>query len=154
MYKAPLAIILPSFLPVLLERGLPGYESAKVRLGGEERLDQMQIRSLITAAAYLGVETYALDRDFDSDRVQASLTASLAQVSELSSEEMTFALQLVDDFYEYKFIRKDHPFDDWLCEAWWDEFQGIPYSYPSIMSDAVAYGLTIKQTLSKCELAY
>ena len=154
MYKAPLGIILPSFLPVLLERGVPGYEDTEIRMEGEERLGQMEVRSLITAAAYLGVETYALDRDFDTDRVQASLTASLAQVSELSSDEMTFALQLVDDFYEYKFIREDHPFDDWLCEAWWDEFQSIPYSYPSTLSDAVAYGLTISHTLSKCELAY
>ncbi len=154
MYKAPLGIILPSFLPVLLERGVPGYEGAEIHLEGEERLDQMQIRSLITAAAFLGVETYVLDRDFDSERVQTSLTASFAQVSELSPEEMTFALQLVDDFYEYKFIRKDHSFDDWLCEAWWDEFQSIPYSYPSTMSDAVAYGLTIKNTLDKCDLEY
>jgi hypothetical protein len=154
MYKAPLGIILPSFLPVLLERGLPGYEDSELRLTDEERLGQLEIKSVIAASAFLGVESYAVDRDFETERVRSSLTASLAQISELSPDEMTYVLHLVDEFYSYKFIREDHPFDDWVCEAWWDQFQSIPYVYPSTMSDAIAYGLTISNSLRKCELAY
>lgn len=152
MYRAPLGKILLSFIPVVLEKGVPGYEGAKISVPGEKRLSRMEIRSLLAASAYLGVEEHAGNQNFDSERVRQILTRSLLELNELSPDEKTFSLRLVDCFYSYKFIRANHSFDDWVCEALWSQFQSIQYVYPSAMAEAVAYGLTINQSLGKCSL--
>ena len=154
MYRAPLGRILPSFIPIFLEKGVPGYEGTHISVLGEKRLSKAEIRSLLVACVYLGIEEHAGNRNFDSEKVRQILTRSLSELNELSPEEKMLSLRLVDRFYNYKVIRADHSFDDWVCEALWDQFQGIPYVYPSAMSNAVSYGLTINQSLEKCILEY
>lgn len=80
------------------------------------------------------------------------LSQSLGRVGVLSESEKKRALELVERFHSYRIIREDHPLDDWVCEALWPAFQKAPYVYPSAMSGAVAYGLSIDQTLQKCVL--
>jgi len=152
--RAPIERILPSFVPVTLERGVPGYEAAPISLAGERRLSASEIRSLLAAAVFLGALEHASNLQFDMHRVRETLTRTLLSLPDLSEEERQHALRLVERFFDFKIIREDHPFDDWLCEAWWAEFQSIPYSYPSAMSEAVAYGLEVRRSLSKCTLEY
>jgi hypothetical protein len=153
-YRAPIHLILPSFLPVIIERGLPGYEAALTPLNGEKRLNQPQLRALLAASAYMGVVEHAGRLNFDADRVEVSLTGALRAVPDLSVDERGHAQRLIDLFFKSKIIREEHSFDDWLCEVWWSEFQTIPYEYPSAMAGAVAYGLGILQSLSNCTLEY
>jgi hypothetical protein len=152
MLRAPLAKILPSFLPVLLERGVPGYESAEL-ISGEKRLARTEIRSLLVAACYMG----ALDcagGQLDMTRVEEALSRSLQELPELSAAEKGASSELIATFSNFRIIRENHSFDDWLCEAWWPVFQSVPYQYPSAMSDAVAFGLAIRQSLKKCSIEY
>lgn len=152
MLRAPLARILPSFLPVVLERGVPGYESAEL-ISGEKRLARTEIRPLLVAACYMGALDYA-GGQLEAERVEASLSRSLQELADLSAMEKAASTELIAKFFGYRIIRENHPFDDWLCEAWWPLFQDIPYQYPSAMSDAVAYGLAIRESLKKCSLEY
>lgn len=152
--RAPISAILPSFLPVLIERGVPGYESARISLTGERRLTRSQIRALLAATAYLGALEHARNLNFDTTRVQENLTRTLLEVPDLTDDERKHSLHLIDQFFNCKVIRADHSFDDWLCEVWWPEFQTIPYTYPSAMAGAVAYGLGIRQSLNNCILEY
>ena len=152
--RAPIATILPSFLPVLMERGVPGYESVHISLTGERRLTRSQIRALLAAAAYLGALEHVGNLNFDATRVQEILTRTLLEVPDLTVDQRKHSLHLIDRFFNCKVIRANHSFDDWLCEVWWPEFQTIPYAYPSAMSDAVAYGLGIRQSLSNFTLEY
>jgi hypothetical protein len=153
-YRAPIHLILPSFLPVIIERGLPGYAAALTALNGEKRLNQPQLRALLAASAFMGVVEHAGRLNFDADRVEVSLTGALREVPDLSVDERGHAQRLIDLFFKCKIIREEHSFDDWLCEVWWSEFQTIPYEYPSAMAGAVAYGLGIRQSLSNCTLEY
>ncbi len=121
--RAPISRILPSFLPVLVERGVPGYESALITLTGERRLSRTQIRALLAAAAYLGTLEFAGNLNFDAARVQEILTRTLLDVPDLTTDERQHSLHLIDRFFSCKIIRADHSFDDWLCEVWWPEFQ-------------------------------
>ncbi len=111
MYRAPLGKILPSFIPIILERGVPGYEGARISVPGEKRLSRTEIRSLLIASTYLGAEEHAGNQKFDSEQVRQIFTRSLLELNELSPDEKTFSLQLVDHFYNYKFIRADSSFD-------------------------------------------
>lgn len=153
MLRAPIEKILPSFIPSILERGVPGYKDVQ-SIPGEKRLSSADIRSLFVASVLLGTLEHAGNKDFDIKRVRQILTQSVSELNELSSDEKTFSLQLVESFYNFKIIRAEHPFDDWVCEALWEKFQNIPYAYPSAMSTAISYGLTINHTLSKCSLEY
>lgn len=152
MIRAPLSKILPSFVPVLLERGVPGYATEETSQG-EARLSETNVRSLLAASAYLGALDYA-GQHLDSKRVESALTQSLEQLQELAPEERAFALKLIKTFFGYRIIRENHAFDDWLCEAWWSTFQPGPYKYPSAMSGAVFFGLSIRDSLRKCALEY
>ena len=153
--RAPLSKILPSFIPVFIERGLPEYMADNGLTPGESRLSATQVRSLLAASAFLGTLDYVGQRlDLDFDRLNASITDSLQVVSELTPDEINLAFQLIDAFYKYKFIRENHAFDDWLCEARWPIFQNTPYRYPSPMSGIVSCGLTIRLLLDKCTLEY
>lgn len=153
-YRAPIHLILPSFLPLLIERALPGYEGAPIPLNGEKRLTRPQLRALLAASAYLAIVEHAGRLNFDEARVKDSLTRALHAVPDLDVNERGHAQRLIDLFFNYKIIRADHSFDDWLCEAWWSEFQTIPYEYPSAMADVVAYGLGIRQSLGNSTLEY
>jgi hypothetical protein len=152
MFRAPLATLLPSFLPVLLERGVPGYESAELT-SGEKRLARAEIRSLLLAASYLGALDYA-GGQLEMTRVEESLNRSLQELPELSPAEKDASRELIAEFINYRIIRENHPLDDWICEAWWSRFQSIDYQYPSAMSEAVAYGLAIRQSLRECSIEY
>ena len=153
MISAPLATILPSFIPILIERGVPGYEKSSSLIPGEKRLTEIQVRSLLTAAAYFGALDYVGQR-LDGNQVQTILDQSVKNVSVLSSEEIKTVLDLIERFYGFGVIRENHAFDDWLSEAWWSWAQTVPYRYPSAMSEAVTYGLTIRQSLDRCSLEY
>lgn len=154
MNQVSIGNILSSFTPIFLERGVPGYAATEIRIPGERRLNCSEIRSLLVACEYLGVLEHVGDDDLDFERLRQILTQSLFDLDELSADEKTLSLQLVDRFVHYHIIRADHPFDDWVCEALWEQFQSIPYVYPSAMSGAISYGLTINHMLRKCSIEY
>jgi hypothetical protein len=150
--RAPLSSILPSFVPALLERGVPGYSSATT-VQGESRLTRAQLHSILAASAYLA----ALDhcgKHLDGDRVQDALSRSLTALPALTVEERALASDLLRVFFDHKTIRENHPFDDWISEAWWSTFHSGPYRYPSAMSDAITYGLSVRQSLRRCLVEY
>lgn len=123
-------------------------------ISGEKRLSLAEVRSLIAASIFFGVLEHAVGKGFDYDRVRQSLLQSLAGLKELSPEERVLSLQLIARFRKFKMIRAEHSFDDWLCEAFWEQFQVIPYAYPSAMSEAVSNGLSVSLLLNECSLEY
>jgi len=151
--RAPLGKILPSFMPTIIERGIPGYESVEL-IANEARLLPEQLRPLLTVSALIGSLNYAVEKEFDFDSTLDALINSINEVKELSSNEAKLAVDLANRFFNYHIIREDHPLDDWLCESLWKEFQTGNYSYPSAMSDVISYALNIKFSLQKCVLEY
>jgi hypothetical protein len=154
MYRAPFSKILPSFAPVILERGLPGYALADLQIPGERRLTPSELRSLLIGSAFIGIEALAIEQQFDRERFIPILAHSVRTLQELTPPEQERSLELVQAFKEFRIIRSDHAFEDWICEALWELHQTAAYAFPSAMSDAVAYGLTIIQSLQKCTLEY
>lgn len=150
--RAPIEKILPSFVPVILERGVPGYQSDGALLPSERRLDTSEIRSVLIAAAYLGALEHAGNLDFDTAKVCEILTRTVGELPDCILEEKALALELIQSFLNVNFIRAEHPFDDWICEAWWPRFQVIPYAYPSAMANAISYGLSVNKTLGQFQL--
>ena len=153
LIRAPIDSILPSFAPVLLERGIPGYEEDTL-IHGETRIVGEPLRALLIASGFIGALNHALERGLDYDRVAETLTHSVHAIAGITPLETQLALDLVERFHTFHIIRENHSLDDWLCEALWPAYQETPYSYPSAMSCAVAYGLTIGQTLQNCVVQY
>jgi hypothetical protein len=150
--RAPLAVILPSIIPVVLEKGVPGYLGAPVIAEGERKLSAAEIRPILAAAAYLGALNYIGSKGFDPDRAKAVLDRSLNDVSVLTLSERDRVLELCRQFMSFRIIRAEHPFDDWICESWWTAYQDAPYRYPSQMSNAVSFGLDQQKILERCDL--
>lgn len=151
--RAPIGRILPSFVPVILERGIPGYTTEPLAVE-EIRIPAGQLRPLLVAAAFVGTWAHAGERGFDSDAVRELLTQSIYSVSDLGPSEAEVAIELVERFMTFKIIRAEHSLDDWLCEALWPAFQAAPYRYPSAMSHVITYALNINDTLRKIVLEY
>jgi hypothetical protein len=151
--RAPIGRILPSFVPVILERGLPGY-AAEALTAGEIRVPMQQLRPLLVAATLVGAWDYAGSQGFDSDAVRELLVQSLHNIPDLMPYEAKATVDLVDRFLSFNVIRSEHPLDDWLCEAMWPAFQVAPYRYPSAMSNVLSYGLGIRDALRKTTLEY
>lgn len=154
MYRAPLSQILPSCVPVLIERGVSGYNASDLLVSGERRLSESELRSVIVCAAYVGVESVASMQRFNREKVKNALDLSLKKLTDLNSSEQQRVLDLVEAFGSYPIIRANSHFDDWLCESIWGCFQNVPYEYPSAMSGAVAFGLSVIQSFEKCSLEY
>lgn len=151
--RAPIDRILPSFVPVIFERGIPGYETETL-ISGEVRIPPQSLRALLVASAFVGVASYAAERDFDLDKVKAILTQSIKTLPDLSVSEAQETLDLIERFDSFRIIRAEHSLDDWLCEALWPAFQSIPYEYPSAMSAVMSYAISIASTLHKMALEY
>jgi hypothetical protein len=151
--RAPIGRILPSFAPVLFERGIPGYDRSSM-IPGESRIAPESLRALFIASAFLGTLNHAAERGLDADRVTDTLKQSIDEIPGVTRSEAQQAIDLVNRFYSFRIIREEHSFDDWLCEALWSTFQEVPYSYPSAMSAAISYGLTIGNSLKACVLEY
>ena len=149
--RAPLSTVLPSFAPVILERGIPGYEADPLA-EGELRIQRDELKALLIASAYIGALNHALKHEFKYESAAETLAASMLQIRDISEDERRLAADLVERFRSYRVIREDHSLDDWVSEALWPAFQRTPYVYPSAMSGAVAYGLSIDETLQKCVL--
>ncbi|MBM4336330.1 MAG: hypothetical protein FJ108_10525 [Deltaproteobacteria bacterium] len=151
--RAPIDRILPAIVPVLFERGIPGYATERLN-AGELRIAPAPLRSLFIAAAIIGTLNVAAERGFDWKRVREILTRSIHTVDGVSPLEEQNAVDLVQRFHTYRFIRETHPFDDWICEALWSAFQTAQYEYPSAMSAAISYSLTVVKTLQHSTLEY
>ena len=151
--RAPIGIILPSFAPVFFERGIPGYEAESLT-PGELRVPRGPLRALLMASTFVGAWNHASDRGLDYDKVKELLTQSVSAIPGFSPSDARATLELVNRFLSFSIIREDHALDDWLCEALWPAFQTEPYRYPSAMSGAIFYALTIGDTLRKLELEY
>lgn len=151
--RAPLNNILPSFVPVQFERGIPGY-AGDTLIPGEGRIVLGSLRALFVAAGYIGAMNHCARLGMDQKKVSEALTQSVSAIAGLTAQESQTALALIDRFTSFRVIRAEHALDDWVCEALWPAFQTVPYSYPSAMSRAIAYGLTIDSSLQKCVLEY
>ena len=151
--RAPLDKILPSFLPVLIERGAPGYEVSKL-IEGEKHISHEQLHALLATSAFIGALNYAVEQDLDFDLANEALIHSISDIKELTLAEAKLTLELINQFRTFRTIRENHFLDDWLCESLWSVFQSSSYRYPSAMSGAIAYALGIKQSLQKCVLEY
>lgn len=79
--------MLPRFGPVLLERGEPGYAAAELLVDGERRLTAGEIRPVLIAATFIGIEACAVEQNFDRDRVFPALAKSIFTVRELIPAE-------------------------------------------------------------------
>lgn len=79
--------MLPRFGPVLLERGEPGYAAAELLVDGERRLTAGEIRPVLIAATFIGIEACAVEQNFDRARVFPALAKSIFTVRELIPAE-------------------------------------------------------------------
>jgi len=149
---APIPKILPSTIPVKLERGVPGYAASELIVKNEKRIPETDIRHILIASTFVGALVAITDLGFDFDETQAALKASLQNIPIISSLDSQRALELVDAFHGFHIFRAEHPLDDWVTESWWALFQDAPYAYPSSMSDVVLYGLDIISVLEKCQV--
>ena len=145
---------MPSFVPVMLEKGVPGYLEDHQLVVGERRLAIPEVRSILVASAYIGADAATAEHEFDQNRVQSILTKSIHELEALDNLEKDQSLHLANRFYSFKIIRAENNFDDWICEALWGAYQTAPYVYPSAMSGVVSYGLTIMQSLRQCSIEY
>lgn len=151
--KAPLNTILPSFMPVIFERAIPGYAATPL-IAGEKRIAPGSLRPLLIASAFVGTSNHAVDRGFELDAVERILRQSIDAIHGVAPEEAEKARVLIDQFLNFPIFRADHNLDDWLCEALWPTFQTIEYRYPSAMSEAMADAVGIGEVLGRLELAY
>ena len=151
--RAPIPLILPSAMPLILEYGLPGYATEPLK-PGERRLEVSDQKALFAAGFLVGVLNTCAEQGFDLERVRPQLQASVGAVTGLTAQEQMRALQLVDHFENYKIIREEHSLDDWMAEALWDLFQSVPYRYPSALSRIIAFALTYRQELERCVIEY
>ncbi|MGO9267790.1 MAG: hypothetical protein ACLQBA_23365 [Candidatus Binataceae bacterium] len=151
--RAPLDKILSTFAPVQFERGIPGY-AGDTLIPGERRIVLESLRALFVAANYIGTVNHCARLGMDHKKVSEALTQSVNAIPSLTAQESQTALDLIHRFTSFRIIRADHALDDWVCEALWPAFQAVPYSYPSAMSRAIAYGLTIDGSLQKCVVEY
>jgi hypothetical protein len=138
---------------VLFERGIPGYATERLN-PGELRIPPASLRSLFIAAAIIGTLNVAAERGLDWKRVREILTRSIHTVDGVTLVDEQGAIDLFHRFHTYRYIRETHPFDDCICEALWSAFQAAPYEYPSAMSAAISYGLTVVKTLQLSTLEY
>lgn len=150
--RAPLNVILPTIIPIALEKGVPGYIDAPPVAQGERKLSEAEIRPILAASCLLCVLNYAVDKGFDWDNVEKALLYSLVDIDDLTPEERTLVADLFQIFRKFEVIREEHPLDDWICEAWWHHYQNVPYVYPSQLANAIAFGLDQKQILERCVL--
>lgn len=153
MIRAPIDKILPSFMPVIFERGIPGYISEELS-PGETRIPLASLRPLLIASAFVGTSNHAAERGFDLDKVQELLSRSVLAIPGVNSSEAQQAIDLVHRFETFPIIRADHSLDDWLCEALWSAFQAAPYTYPSAMSKVISCALDIDGILQRAALEY
>lgn len=151
--RAPISKILPSFMPVIFERGIPGYAIEKLS-SGENRISVESLRPLLIASAFVGAWNHAGQRGFDSDKVLKLLNQSIHSIPDVTPQEVQQTLTLVDCFESYRIIRAEHSLDDYLCEALWPAFQLNSYIYPSAMSRVMLYAISIGDTLRKMAIEY
>jgi hypothetical protein len=150
--RAPLSAILPSTIPTLLEKGVPGYVAAPTIATNERKLSEEEVRPVIAAAVFLGALNYVGSKGFNLRAVEAAFDRSLNQVMALSEAERESVRALLRRFRSFKIIRETHAFDDWICESWWVDYQNAEYEYPSQMANAIAYDLDVKRILERCLL--
>jgi hypothetical protein len=147
--RAPLSLILSGFIPLFLEEAVPGYEATAL-IAGENRISKEQLRAVLFTAMFIGTLNHCAESGFDFKRTKDALRNSVSNISGITDQEVAETLHLVDKFIGYNIIRANHSLDDWLCEALWSEYQSNPYDYPSALSQVIAYGLTIGDSLKKC----
>ena len=70
--RAPVALILPAFLPIFFECAVPGYAAQPLK-PGERRLSPECVRAVLVAAAFVGTWEHVMERGLDhAERVIAS----------------------------------------------------------------------------------
>jgi hypothetical protein len=144
--------IIPTLTPIAFERALTGYQSDERLADGEVKIDNEAMKSVLVAALFLGSLNYLVEKGYDWDNTKGLLTSSLLNTEDLNETNLKKIEQLLSAFFEFRIIREEHAFDDWLCEVWWEHFQSSVYTYPSAMSNAISYILSFKEVLNKCEI--
>lgn len=147
MDVAPIPQILPSFLPIQIGQALLGYFDVPLQVEGERRLTESELRHVISASSFIGTQLYCAQIGFDLAETRQKLADSLHHVPDISPEDRTAILALVEKFHTYPIIRADHALDDWITESWWGKLQSCDYEYPSALSGAVSHGIGIIDAL-------
>jgi len=73
----------------------------------------------------------------------------MLHVLENSNRKIWIVLTELDQRWNCGFIREEHTQNGWICEVWWTAYQEVPYSYPSQLSNAIAYCLDQKKILEQ-----
>ena len=129
-------------MPVVLEKGVPGYyaeasESAPV-------LSEGQVNAVLTYSVYYCALNYLASAGYDYQEIINTLDGSINNVDCLGDDVKELARQFISAFQNYKIIREDHTLDDWLCEVVWPFLRDDEYVYPSALSRLISYGLDQK----------
>jgi hypothetical protein len=152
-YRAPLCRILPSCVPIALEKGCRGYAADPRLAPGERRLTDFELRPVLIAATYLGAMIYAsTEYSFPEEEIKEKFDSTFHAIADVTIVERCIARDLIAAFENYKIIRGHGRLDDWIAESWWEQFQSAPYTYPSGLAGAVAYGLSVMGILQRCTL--
>lgn len=174
---APLPILLPQFVPVAIERGLPGYIASELA-PGETRLEERHLKPVVVAATYAGAlvglfeqplyrwsevkrsgaAAAALeerDRDAAIWKAAGQLRASLQKVPGLDDSERRRTATLIDLWEFSKVIRSDTDMDEWLMLEWSEALLGRRETRAhSALGHLIGCCLHIRGTLPRMRLVW
>lgn len=153
MVQAPVSRILPIFIQVVLEKGLPGYVADNENLLEEEiRLSDNEIIPVLAAATYIGALNFIISQNYDPIEINSLLDASLDRVEDLDELEVQRTRELIKLFFSYRVIREDKTLDFRVAEAWWHELQPSTFQYPSALSQAIANAMVSINILERYKI--
>lgn len=146
---ATISTLVPTIMSVIFERGIPGYMNHSELTENEKRVSEEVIKALLTASFILGATDYLSGIGYHWDDTMAKLVNSIPEFKELTSDQMDNSKKFIQLFFDYRIIRENHSFDDWITETWWEHLQDCEYRYPSALSEAIAYSLQNVYLLNK-----
>lgn len=129
-------------MPVVLEKGVPGYYAEASE--SEPLLSEGQVNAVLTYSVYYCALNYLASAGYDYQEIINTLDGSINSVDRLGDDDKELARKFIAAFRNYKIIREDHTLDDWLCEVVWPFLRDDQYVYPSALSRLISYGLDQK----------
>jgi len=135
---------LPVIMPVVLEKGVPGYYAEVSDFDADQVLSESQVNAVLTYSVYYCAQNHLLNEGYEYQEIINTLDSSIDNVDCLEDDEKELTRKFIIAFRNYKIIRQDHAFDDWLCEVVWPFFRDDEYVYPSPIARLISYGLDQK----------
>ena len=148
MARKEYTLYIDSFLsvimPVVLEKGVPGYYAEVSDFDADQVLSESQVNAVLTYSVYYCAQNCLLNEGYEYQEIINTLDSSIDNIDCLKNDEKELTRKFIIAFRNCKIIRQDHAFDDWLCEVVWPFFRDDEYVYPSPIARLISYGLDQK----------